>query len=232
MKTTSLILISATLLFGCKASKDLTEKTEGIGGIEQSKERNYTVSELAIGRRICSALKHKRELFETVTDMQEKFRLRGETKVCDNPNPFNISEFTVAISNVSSTDFEYVATSSRSNYFKDVVTDQTGAMKTVCDNLAKSDTVSNMMLSGSSYLTVNLLISEGFDRFEVSKKSKDSAGNFKLISTEAVSVITQKSQADEKFFGVEKMRVRNSTCPNSNDYSSVKQTWVSALTSF
>lgn len=232
MKITSLILISAALLSGCKASKDLSEKVEGIGGIEQPKERNYTVSELTIGRRICLALKHKRELFETVTNMQEKFRFRGETKACDNPNPYNISEFTVAISNVSSTDFEYVATANRANYFKDVVTDQNGAMKNLCDNLTKSDTVSNTMLSGSSYLTVNLLISEGFDRFDVLKRSKDAAGNYNLVSTESIAVITQKSQADEKFFGVEKTRTRNVTCPNSKDYSSVKQTWVSALTSF
>ena len=164
--------------------------------------------------------------------MQEKFRFRGETKVCDNPNPFNMTEFTVAISNVSSTDFEYVATVNRANYFKDVVTDQTGAMKMLCDNLAKSDTVSNKMLSGSSYLTVNLLISEGYDRFDVLKSSKDSAGNYRLVSTETISVITQKAQADEKFFGVEKVRIRNTTCPNSKDFSSLKQTWVSALTSF
>jgi len=232
VKIASLVLISVALLSGCKAAKDLSEKVEGIGGIEQPKERNYTASELTIGRRICSALKHKRELFETVTDMQEKFRVRGETKVCDNPNPFNISEFTVAISNVSSADFEYVATTSRANYFKDVVTDQTGAMKILCDNLAKSDTVSNRMLSGSSYLTVNLLISEGYDRFDISKSSKDSSGNYKLVSTETISVITQKAQADEKFFGVEKVRIRNTTCPNSKDFSSLKQTWVSALTSF
>jgi hypothetical protein len=232
VKIASLILISAALLSGCKAAKDLSEKVEGIGGIEQPKERNYTASELTIGRRICSALKHKRELFETVTDMQEKFRFRGETKVCDNPNPFNMTEFTVAISNVSSTDFEYVATVNRANYFKDVVTDQTGAMKMLCDNLAKSDTVSNKMLSGSSYLTVNLLISEGYDRFDVLKSSKDSAGNYRLVSTETISVITQKAQADEKFFGVEKVRIRNTTCPNSKDFSSLKQTWVSALTSF
>lgn len=85
-----------------------------------------------------------------------------------------------------------MATANRANYFKDVVTDQTGAMRMLCDNLAKSDTVSNTMLSGGSHLTVSLLISEGYDRFDIAKKSKDSAGNYNLVSTESVSVITQK----------------------------------------
>ena len=221
------------MLSGCKSVKDQSVKIESIGGIEQPKERNYIVSELTIGRRICSALKHKRQLFETVTNMEEKFRFSGETKACDNPTPFNVAEFSVAISNVSSTDYEYVATSNnRTNYFKDVVTDQNGAMRALCDNLLKSDEVSNTWLSGSSYLTVNFLISEGYDRFDVLKRSKDSTGNYNLVSTESISVITQNAQADKKFFGVEKIRIRNTSCPNSNDFSSVKQTWLTALTSF
>ena len=219
-------------LSSCKANKEQVVKIESIGGIEQPVERNYITSELTIGRRICSALKNKRELFEKVTNMQEKFRFRGETKLCDNPAPINISEFTVAISNVSSTDYEYIATNERSNYFKDVVTDQNGALRMLCDNLTKSDTVSNTWLNGSSYITINLLISEGYDTFEILKKSPDSTGNYQLVSTESISVITMNSQANEKFFGVEKTRIRNSSCPNSKDFSSLKQTWVVALTSF
>lgn len=232
MKTITLIFISVAILSGCKATKDLSEKKEDIGGLEQPKERNYTVAELAIGRRICAALKHKRELFEKIINMQEKFRFKGETKACDNSTPYNISEFSVAISNASSSNFEYISTSKRANYFKDVVTDQDGAMKILCENLSVSENVSNTMLSGNSSLSVNLLISEDYDRFDVLKSSKDSNGKYKLMSSETVTVITQKSQADEKFFGVEKERVRNTTCPDSSDYASLKQTWVAALTSF
>lgn len=232
MKIALFFLISILFVSGCKASKNLGEQAESIDGLEQPKERNYTESELTIGRRICSALKNKRELFETVTNMQERFRFKGETKACDNPNPYNISEFTVAVSNVSSTNFEYVAITSRANYFKDVITDQEGVMKIICDNLSNSEAVSNTILSGSSYLSVNLLIDDGYDRFDILKRSKDSASSYKLVSSESVWLFTQSSQVDKKFFGVEKIRVRNSTCPNSKDFSSLKQTWVSALTSF
>ena len=229
MKKAALLLLVSALI-GCKGTNEKLETTEGIGSITTPKERNYTTSELVIGRRICESLKHKRELFETLTNMQEQFRFRGELKNCDNPVVFGQQEFTATISTVSSTDFEYVA--SRSSYFKDVVTDQNGAMKLLCDSLSKSNTVSNTMLSGSSYLVINLLISNGYDRYEVSKRSKDSSGNYSLVSTEAVSVITMKTQADEKFFGVEKERVRYSTCSGSKDFSTIKQTWLTALTSF
>lgn len=231
-KTSFLLLVVATLV-SCKASE--TKKDPEVGGriglITVPKERNYTASELVIGRRICAALKNKRTLFDTVTNMQEQFRFRGELKNCDSTIIYGQTEFTAAISNVSSTEYEYVATN-RTNYFKDVVTDQNGAMRALCDSLATTDSISNTTLSGSSYLTISLMISEGYDRFEVAKQSKDSAGNYNLVSGEAVSVITQKNQAAEKFFGVEKGRIRYSACSGSKDYSTVGQIWLSALTSF
>lgn len=233
MKISLFIILITVLSVSCRSSKSPAVIAESLGGIELPIERNYTASELDIGKRICAAFKLKRELFEKVTNMQEKFRLKGETKFCDNPDPFNVAEFTVAISNASSTDFEYVTTYVyKPDYFKDVLTDQNGVMRDLCENLLKSEEVSNTSMSGSSYLTVNLLISEGYDHFDILKKSKDSKGNYKLVSTESVSVITNSAQADKKFFGVEKLRVRNATCPNSKDYSSLKQTWISALTSF
>ena len=232
MKKTILLLLVASLI-GCKAAKEkLADEAQRVGPIAEVKERNFTASELVIGRRICSALKNKRTLFDTLTNMQEQFRFRGELKNCNSTILYGQTEFTAAISNVSSTEYEYVATSNRANYFKDVVTDQNGAMKSMCDSLATSDSVSNRILSGSSYLSVNFLISEGYDRFEVMKKSKDAAGNYNTVSAEGVSVITMKTQAAEKFFGVEKDRARYSACSGSKDFSTVRQTWITALTSF
>lgn len=235
MKTTSFLLLVVVALVGCKASD--TKKDPDVGGriglITVPKERNYTASELVIGRRICAALKNKRVLFDKITHMQERFRFRGELKNCDSAIIYGQTEFTASISKDSATEYEYIATN-RTNYFKDVVTDQNGAMRALCDSLATTDSISNTTLSGSSYLTVNLMISEGYDRFEVAKQSKDSAGNYNLVSGEAVSVITQKNQAPEaeKFFGVEKGRIRYSACSGSKDYSAVGQTWLTALTPF
>lgn len=230
-KAALLLLVSA--LVGCKVSDVKVDEPKAIiGPITAPKERNFTASELEIGRRICSALKNKRTLFDSVTNMQEQFRFRGELKNCDSAILYGQTEFTAAISNVSSTEYEYIAATARKNYFKDVVTDQNGAMKSLCDSLATTDSISNTVLSGSSYLAINLMISEGFDRVEVTKKAKDAAGNYNFVSAEGVSVITQKTQAAEKFFGVEKDRARYSACSGSKDYSTVRQTWVTALTSF
>ncbi len=230
MKKTLIALVAVSALIGCKVEEKKTSKDngqkDGIGPIVTPSERNFTPAELVIGRRICGALKKKRELFEVITNMQEQFRLRGELKNCEAEYPHNISEFNAAISNASSTDFEYVST--YSIYFRDVVTDKTGVMKTYCDSVTSSDAVSNQILSGSSYIRVNFLISDGYDRVEISKMNKE----MKTISTEAMSVITQKTQADAKFFGVEKERILYTKCANPEKVNYTKQTWISATTPF
>ena len=233
MKSLFFVLLSSQLLFSCKQSPQFpVDDVDSFGAIKVPKEKVYTPSELVIGRRICSALKNKRELFETVTDMKEKFRFKGELTSCTSVTPYNIAEFNAAISNVSPTDLEYVSENSRPNYFKDVITDANGALNIVCNNLAQSDNVSNQTLSGSSYLLVSFMIEQGYDKFTVIKKNKDGAGNYNIVSSEAVSIITQANQAPRKFFGVEKDRVRYTTCSTPKVFSSVRQTWIAAITSF
>jgi len=233
MKSLAIFTLTLITFYSCKQTAPLVaEDVGGFGPIKIQKERVYTPSELVIGRRICSALKNKRELFEVVTDMKEKFRVRGELINCTQASPYNTEEFNIAISNVSPTDIEYISEIPRPNYFKDVVTDANGAMKIVCANIASSDNVSNQTLNGSSYNLINFNIEQGYDRFTVIKKNQDGLGNYKIVSAEAVAVVTQANQASAKFFGVEKERIRYTSCPKADVFSSIKQTWISAITSF
>lgn len=236
MKKILAMIIISTVVVSCKTNKDEATQiaeTPGVGPIQIQKERIYTDSEMVIGRRICKALKNKRQLFEGVTNQAEAFRFKGEYKGCAMTYPQNLAEFSATISNATTSDLQYIATSSRPyDYFKDVVTDQNGAMKTICENLAASSSVSNTTLNGSSYVIVNLLISEGFDRFEATKLSKDASNNYKAVSSEAVNILTQTSQIIPKFFGVEKERTLYLPCSNSSETSYNKQTWVAAVTNF
>jgi hypothetical protein len=236
MKTLLIMALATVTLVGCETQKGGTNPNagtgEGINGITDPGERLYSSAELVIGRRICSALKYKREKMETLTNMQEKFRFRGEVKNCNATFP-NIGEFTASISNANSTDLEYEAATTRPSYFKDVVTDQNGVMKTMCDNLNVSDSVSNQILNGSSYLRLNFLITDGYDTVQVVKKTRDANGAYPLVSTEGVAIITQSYQADAKFAGVEKERIRSVNCATpQNSISYTKQVWVSALTTY
>lgn len=236
MKHLIVMILIMSAVVSCKANKDEATQiaeTPGVGPIQIPKERIYTASEMVIGRRICSALKNKRQLFESVGNQTEAFRFKGEYKGCAMTYPQNLTEFTATISNATTSDLQYISTTSRPyDYFKDVVTDQNGAMKAICENLSVSSSVSNTALSGGSYVVVNLLISEGYDRFEVTKLSKDASNNYKAVSSEGVNILTQTSQTIPKFFGVEKERTLYLPCSNSKETSYNKQTWISAVTNF
>lgn len=235
MKSSALILLTAVLIFGCKGSERTSSVSSGttgnVGPITEQSERAYTENEMAIGKRICGALKQKRELFETMTDMQGIFRLKGEMTSCTTTIPSNIAEFNVAISNASSTDMEYIASGSRTNYFKDILHDQNGAMKSLCDELTKTTTVSNTSTDGNTAYVVNLLVVDGLDKFEVIKKIKSNK-SYNIVSAETVAVFTKEAQAGVKFIGVEKERIRYTPCSGSKNYTSLKQVWVSAVSSF
>lgn len=224
------LVLGALVFSGCKINQEMANKdtTPDVGSITAPTARNYTSLELEIGRRICSNLKKKREFFETLDNAKEQFKFRAELRNCDN-GLYNNDLFIAAISNANSTDPEYIA--ARETYFKDVVTDQSGVMKQMCEALVKTNDVTNTAFNGAFKYTVNFLIADGYDRFELVKFKKKTDGSYSPLSAEGVSVISQKIQAPTKFFGVEKERVRFTVCDGKR-FSTMKQTWVEPVTTF
>lgn len=224
-KASAVLILISLSLSSCKLNQQIENNNpamKGIGGMDPGKERNYTASELQISRRICANLKMKRDTFEKYDNGKVVYRFRAELRNCDN-GVYNADLFEAAISNANSTEPEYIA--SRENYFKDVVTDQSGIMKQVCDAVIQSDKVQNAILNGNFKYSVNFLIVNGYDRYEVIKSKKDSTGGYNPLSGEAVSIISQKIQAPTEFLGVEKERIRYTMC-DSTRYSTTKQTWI------
>lgn len=226
-----LIVLVSSATIGCKIKQeiaDIDKDLNGLGAITPPKPRNYTASELEIGRRICSNLKTKRDFFEGLNNEKEQFRFRAELRNCDN-GLYNNALFVASISNANSTAPEYIA--SRENYFKDVVTDQSGVMKTLCDSMIQSDVVSNNIITENFKYSINFLIADGFDTYQVTKGKKNAKGSYDTLSSESVSLISNKTQAVLKFLGVEKDRVRYTLCDGKR-YQTLRQVWIEAITSF
>lgn len=237
MKILLIMSLAILLITSCDKGGEPNNQTPGsgerIGEIEAPVQRNFTTAELGIARRICGALKYKREKMETLSNMTEQFRMIGEIKNCNTPMSSS-AQFSVAISNANSAQLEYEALTTRSSYFKDVVTDRTGVMGTMCDSINTSDTVGNQVLSGSSYLRVNFLIRDSYDTIEISKFTRDGNGYYPMVSTEGISVITtSRPQVDPRYYGIEMVRTRNLKCAvRATDTSFTKQTWVRAETAY
>lgn len=226
-----LIVFFLVLLFSlsCKMSQKVDEESSGqVGNIVFPKERPYIKSELDIGRRICQSLKKKRDFFQTLYDRQEKFRFAGTLKDCQGVTTLD-SQFDASISNAQA--LEYSSILSRENYFRDVITDQSAALNDLCVSLATTDNVLNTVKTGSIRYTVNFLIAENFDRYDVRKEVSDGKGGFTTNGAESLSIITQANQAEAKFIGVEKERTRITMC-DGKKYQTMKQSWKGALTPF
>ena len=230
IKRTSLLFLITICFVSCKLSQKFenTDANAQIGNMTFPKERLFIKSELDIGRRICTDLKKKREFFQSLYDRQEQFRFQGTLTNCSGITTLD-SLFDVSIGNASS--LEYLALTPRDNYFRDIVTEQSGAMNDVCVSILASDNVSNVVKSGNLKYTVNFLVAENFDRYDIRKEISDGKGGFTISGAESISVITQSNQAATKFFGVEKERTRYTLC-DGRKFQTMKQTWKQALTNF
>jgi len=224
---TILILLSLSLL-SCKMNQDINTKdlVSVPGGLTSDSDRNFTPSELEIGRRICSNLKTKRERYESGS-YNKQFRFRSELRNCDDGVWFN-QLFLAQISNLNTNGPEYVSTLTRDNYISDIVTDQTAVLRQVCDSMIVTDSVSNTIKNGNFKYTLRFLIVDNYDRYELIKNQKDSNGNYTPISAEAVSLITQSSPFSREYLGVEKERSRYSAC-DARRFKTMKQTWIEGI---
>jgi hypothetical protein len=235
MKNLLFFVLAVTLLAGCKPSDTRPVSANGpvksIGGLTVPGQTNYSTTELTIGKRICAALIYKREKMAKLTDMAEKFAFTGQWKACGETSVL-LAQYGVSISNIGG-DLKYIPDLASSKAFKDVVTDESEPIKTLCSNLLVSASVSNFFnLQGTSYF-IKLYNLDGFDTYELSKMTKNSRGAFALSETQKVEVITSVTPSlDLRLLGIEKIRIVNSACAGSTDYTSLGHTWVSAVTAY
>jgi hypothetical protein len=228
-------LVVLILLSSCQF-KQLTEEdklTNGIDGLTVPGPRNLNSGELIIARRICNNLIKKREFFSSLYTMTEKFRFNLATKSCTATSITDNGNFEATIGTSIGTSPEYIA--AKDNYFRDIITDQSGNMKPICD-IVNNNSISNTAYLGSYQYSYKILINNGYDRIEISKLVKNTDGSLKLAGIETLDFISLDSQFPTKykgkFFGVEKERIRKINNCGGTTFSSVKQTWIEATTNF
>lgn len=223
-------ILLLTIIQSCRISKDgaVENKTGGTENLEFPPERLFNKSELEIGRRVCNALRQKREYIQSHYDRQDKFRFQGTIVNCDGTKTVD-STFDAFL--IGST-LQYLdsAPVPREDYFSDIVTDLSPNLKDICTSLQVSDNVSNTSKYGLAKYTARF-VTDSYDRFELKKDISDSKGVFTNSGVESVAIITKPTQAPAKFIGIEKERSRSIRCSNKS-YQSKKQVWLQAITEY
>lgn len=220
--------ISFLILFfalGCKLSQGPEKQNNNsvIGNLSFPGERNFIKSELDVGRRICAALKKKREYFQTFYDREKQVKFQGMAVNCQGTTTLNSSFF--AAVGVTTSSLEYIALYPRENYFRDVITDHSAGLNDICTSLLATNNVSNVVISGNARYTVNFLMAENYDRYEIQKELSNGNGSYTISGAESISVITDTISAPEKYKGIEKERTRFTKC-DAKKFQSIKQTWL------
>lgn len=233
MKKLFVLALTALMVAGCESDAPKSGGApivgDGIGGIVVTERRDIVGVEREVGRRICENLRSKRLKMETLGN-EEMFRLKVESKTCNYQSP-SISVFSVSISRANPTDIEYEANNAP-NYFKDIMTDESGVMGYFCPALLDGRLVSNEIINGNSQVRVTFVTRNNYDTVLISKHMRDQNNTMSLISTESVAIITQLFQDDARYFGIEKERTRYLKCANVNDPSFTRQTWMGANSNY
>lgn len=236
MKNALIFSLLLTSLVACKidsAKKDDPAGPKDIpyGGMEEPTSLNLTYPEVQIGKRICGFLERKLTLLEDYRNNPDnKLTFIGEAQNCYAPEPhIKNSEFAATVRLVG-TDYEFQ--SMRSEYFRDIITAQSGIMETVCPLLTQNGEIQRRIVAGNSQFVVKFLVKDSYDRIEISQQSPNGKGGYTLLNKEGINFITQATQAPKAYLGMEKERIRYSVCPQKSlppKASYLKQTLVTVM---
>jgi len=222
MKNALLVFCTIGFLTACKmdAGNENSTPTKGVGEINSKEQRVFSSSEMKIIKSLCTNLKAKREYFTSLDDMTVRFKFKIDNLNCNKVST-SVAELNTRLSNTNSTYLEYY--SDRTDYLKDVITDQTPGYQYLCDN-AEAKNLNNYYSDSSYTYNFNVLINQGFQRVEIVKSKMDN-GKSVTISSEGIDFITETFQAPRNYFGMEKNRTKYTVCSNGN-IKSLNQMWL------
>lgn len=227
----TVLLLAITTLVSCKmdnASETKPGPARGtIGGMEEPTSPMFTFAELQIGRNICANLNTKRSMLEVLRqDQSKKLVFRGNAQACGASVPHIVNNDFGAYVTLVATDYEFVSPN-RSEYFRDIVTDQSGVMKEVCEELAvSSNSIKRQIPITNSNFIIKFLVKDSYDRVEITQYSPNSKGGYVLNNVEGISFVTTVKQGPKEYLGLEKERSRYTLCPSQKQTSYLIQTWM------
>lgn len=225
------------LLSGCgklsstRLAKTITKNLPPFGLADSKSVTLDLNSEVPVAIRICTALKQKRTDLEKRLQASEKisYMFKYEKRNCANVATSAVQNITSALmfaSNVLDFDNENPAE------FMDVITENVPALASICkaalDTTDDHTKISNVIpVTVSSQYSVVFTSTNNVDSFYYLARNKDASGSFKVTSADIIVVDTT---AASKSYGVSKERSHLVPCDTANQFTTTKETWVSAVT--
>lgn len=213
---------------------------EELGEIVFNRERDFTPSEMLVGKRICEALGHKRNVMHQYKDASFDILMEGKFTNCEDEVSTKEEEKKYTILNTGEAAPRFYS-EQPGPYFQDIIFDNDDIFKKFCIEIVLNPTTINF------YKNENVKLGMNFRRFqekneessdesnEKEKKSqesnkdedivewikeeRDEQGEFIVTQKNRISVNTKNNTTDLNFWGFEIKRERFIRCKSTNKFN-------------
>lgn len=236
MKNTLIFTLSLLLIVACKVDGTKNQNKGPVdgphyGGMESPTSKTFTFGELEIGKRICNNLEAKNKTLEQLSlDPKKKIVFKFVSKSCTQPLAFEetlvLDDLFAANVVLQGTDYEFYVPNRSNDYIRDIITNQSGVMREVCDELKGEGEISRQIPVSSFSFTVKFLVKDGHDRVELSQYTPDGKGGYIFNNVEGINFVSTVKQGPKDYLGLEKERSHYTPCSNRKEPAYKIQTWM------
>lgn len=219
-----LILIAVLGLASCGSEREYKKREQALIQAISAGGTPLTDAEMAVSLRICYAFRSKHTTFKA-EQVGKGFRFKVDESFCDNRKE---QEFINTVVSDLGLDrpLEYSSSSSRP-YFKTIMTNVFGPIKSICDEVLRGNTPSNVITVSQDEVMEVRFINSVYDEFEVryGRKVKFTDVNYKPYKVENFKVLTN-SLSSGNLLGLVTESSRKALCDDGLTERTTLQTYA------
>ncbi|MCO4795127.1 MAG: hypothetical protein KC493_15525 [Bacteriovoracaceae bacterium] len=202
-----------TLLISLALSSCQIEGNKGSGGANQS-SGVFELGTSTAGnlKRICDALKFKRDNIWTLNDRQVQVELNASKYDCGDAQVYNLGNFTADL-RVNSSIQPFFEATGRSRFLSDIVSDSWGDIAEFCKAFKQNEAPVSRVILGDKTMDLEVTIDGSYDKFII-KKTFKSNPDINYYEIEEGTVHTPRTSQSEDLMGSLKRRTIKTRCPN------------------
>ncbi len=166
-------------------------------------------------KRICEALKLKRHFLFEIADREKRAQLNVRKRDCGDTQEYDLGNFDADVRIHGGQPPYLEATSARSRYLQEIVTDLEGDISHFCFSANSADPKSVITLADKT-LELSVVYDGSYDKYIIKKTWTDALGQATYEVEEGV-VHTIRTDSNEDLRGILKQRVFKKPCPGGSE---------------
>jgi hypothetical protein len=223
----ALFILSLTaLLSSCGVSNKQVSTSFNINA-QLAKEQVIDQDERNIATRICYAYQSKSKNFRSLPYLGSQFNFKTTETDCGGTVTSKNLSAVLSYDDSNNLIFLLQFGTSEPKFMKKVQTDTSGFLVQICDKIATNQAINNTVTIGDTKVQI-AFFREALDGYFIQYFSKQSNGNFRIVSADKYSIRTQTDFKNGMILGMDEVYSNQKICTNSNNkyqFSNFEQTY-------